>query len=239
MKKLLFVLLLISAFLVTGYFYGFKNLFTPTVVKKVKGTKIEKLKKEAVLAEKEFMENIASSTKAERAGYSYEKLGESYLKNKDWTPAVESLEKAIEYGRSGARVHYSLGVAYANRARDLDDKEDIKKAESHYKRAVEKNPAMIDASYGLAILTYYLKKDREAAIGMAKSIVAADPTYYNGRFALARMYYENGDPAASLSVYEDLYDALSKEEDSPTIREYRENCRDNITRLMAELSGNR
>lgn len=239
MKKLLFLVLLIGIFLVSGYFYGFKNLFIPSVIKKVKGPRIEALKKEALLAEDEFKKNLSSADRAEKAGYSYEKLGESYLQNKDWTPAIESLEKAVEYGRSGARVHHALGVAYANRGKDLGNDEDINKAEVHYKRAIEKNPRMMDSVYGLAVLNFYVKNDRETAISLLKSIRVADPKYYDASFALAKMYYENGDPAASLAAYEELYAVLSKEKESPRIKEYRNNCKENITRLMMELSGSK
>ena len=239
MKKVLVAAIILAVFLVSGYFYGFKNLFIPSVIKKVRGSRIEELKQKAEDTEAKFKKDITSAANGERAGYAYEKLGIGYARNKDWTPAITSLEKSIEYGRSGARVHYFLGVAYANRAKDLDSGDDVKSAESHYRRALEINPKLADAAYGLAILTYYLKKDRDTGIAMAKSIIQTDPKYYQAHFALARFYYEKDDPATALAVYERLYDELNREKETPRIKELRRNCQDNITRLMVELSGNK
>jgi tetratricopeptide (TPR) repeat protein len=239
MKKLVVVLVILAVFLISGYFYGFKNLFIPSVIQRVKVSNIEELRHKAETAEEDFKKDITSATQAGRAGYAYEKLGAGYLQNGDWTPAIHSFEKAVEYGRSGARVHYNLGIAYANRARSLDSAADIKSAEAHYRRALEIRPGMADAAYGLAILTYYLKKDPAGGIAMARSIAATDPKYYQARFALGRFYYEKGDPASALGVYENLYEDLNREPDSPRIKELRKNCQDNITRLMVELSGSK
>jgi len=234
MRKFIVIFLFAAALGLLFYKYGFRELLTPGAVKKVRGPRLEELRKNAEKAEKDFKKHLES---ADRVGTAYERLGRTYLKNRNWTPAIQSFQKAVEYGQSGARVHYSLGVAYANRAQDLSDKKDVKEAEKHYRRAMEKNPDFHDAEYGLAILKFYTEDERREGIRILSGLVSRQPDYFRGRFALARFYYEDSRPDMALSVYESLYSDLEASPDSPKIREYRKQCKENISRLMMELSG--
>lgn len=72
---------------------------------------------------------------------------------------------------------------------------------------------------------------------MMEQIVARSRTYYRAHFALGKLYYEQGKPEKALSVYESLYSELEKKSgDSDLIKEYREQCAENIRQLMKELS---
>lgn len=234
MKKILIPVLIILVLLLIGYKFGFKSIFYSGVVEKVREKSIEEIKKQADDAEKLFKNELES---AEKAGRRFEKLGNKYIEHKDWTPAIQSLKKAIEYGQSGARVHYSLGAAYANRGMELSDEKDAENAEKHYRRAYEINPKLTDAKYGLAILMFYMKKKQDEAISVMKSIVSDEKDYYRASFALGRFYYEIKQPSKALSVYERLYSNLEKKQQSPKIKEYKKKCKDNISRIMLELSG--
>jgi len=233
MKKILFFVLFISFIGLLGYKFGFETLFTPGAVKRVRKESLQDIEKSAVEAESRYRKQLESS---EKTGNAFEKLGKRYTEHKDWTPAIDSFKKAIEYGSSGARVHFFLGAAYANRGKELAEQSDIKKSEHHYRRAIEINPKLTDAEYGLGILTFYMKKNKGKGISIMKSIAAREPNYYQARFALARFYYENRNPSKSLSVYEDLYSDLNSRPESPKMEQYKKNCKKNISRLMMELS---
>jgi tetratricopeptide (TPR) repeat protein len=211
MKKLILPLLIIILVGLLLYKYGCEGLFTLGAVKKVRPKGVTEIKKETDESVKRYRAQLEG---AEKVGSNYEKLGREYVKKGDWTPAIEALTQAIEYGNTGARVHYFLGAAYANRANETAGKDDIEKAEHHYKMAVEKNPKIYDASYGLGILTFYLKKDRDKGIEIMKEISFKEPSYYQARFALGRFYYESGEAARALSVYQDHYSDLQKKPDS-------------------------
>jgi tetratricopeptide (TPR) repeat protein len=213
-----------------------RDIFTLGPVKAVKSESVEELEERAKKYESQMNKKIES---ADSLGIVYQKLGDKYLERMTWTSAIESYEKAIGYGRSSPIVHYSLAVAYANRGRDNLSKGDINKAEYHYKKAIELSPDFYDAIYGLGILYAYAKDDKEKGLEIISNLVARNREYYIARFALARMYYESGDPSKALSVYEDLYSDLQKQKKSPQIEEYLEKCKANIERLMIELSGKR
>ncbi len=233
MKKFIIGILFLSAITLGIYKFGLRTLFTPGAVKRVREKNIEKLVKNAEEAEGRYKKQLE---KADKVGKSYEKLGRKYLQNRNWTPGIEALNKAVEYGSSGARVHYLLGAAYANRGKELSSMDDIKKAEIHYRRAIELNDKMNSARYGLGILAFYLRKDTGKGIEIMKTIVSRDREYYSARFALGRFYYETGKTSRSLSVYEDLYSDLQKKKDSPVIKAYRKKAKENISRVMMELS---
>ena len=233
MKKIILPLMIMLTIGALGYKYGFDTLFTPGAVKKVRASTVEELQESIDDAEKEYEDQLAS---AERVGNAYERLGKEYLKRKEWTPGINALTKAVGYGSNGARTHYFLGLAYANRAKELESRKDIKKAKHHYGRALEENSQLTDAEYGLALVTFYLEKNRKKGITQMKKIVRRDPEYYQARFALGRFLYEDREPARALSVYESLYSDLQKKEESPKIKEMKKNCKENISRLMMEIS---
>jgi len=233
MKKLILPLIIILSIGLTGYFFGFDTLFLPGAVKKVRQGRVEVLQKEADDAERRFKDHLESS---EKAGNAYEKLGKKLLKRKDWTPAIKALSKAIGYGSGGARTHYMLGQAYANRAQELSSKKDTGMALFHYNRALEKNKNLIDAEYGIAILYFYLKKDPQEAIKRLEILVRKEPDFFQGRFALGNFRYSVGNPARALAIYESLYSDLEKKPDSPVMDQMKKNCKENISRIQLELT---
>jgi len=223
MKK--FLIIVITAGLAGAIFfmYGFKN--ENRSPKKMLLQRIEELKKKAKKSEDKYQKNTQS---ADKVAKNYKNLGLKYLKNRNWTPAIKSLSKAIEYGDSSARVHHNLAIAYANRAKELYKKNDLVKAERHYRRALEIKKNMHDARYGLANLYFHLKKDNNRAIKELKYIMLRDRTYYDARFALGRIYYEMGKKSMSLSVYQDLMSDLQSAHQSSQITKMMRNCKNNI-----------
>lgn len=232
MKKILLILLVASILMFLGLKFGFKELLIPGAVKKVQAPDIEEMQKEADDSAKRYRSQLES---AEKVKTNYEKLGRKYADRGSWTPAIECFTIALGYGSVSADIHYRLGASYANRAKETGSKDDIKMAESHYSKAISRNPEFVSAQYGLGLLVFYLKKDQAKGIEIMKELTARKPDFFDGRFALGRFYYENGEPARALSVYESLYAALQNKKDSNITQEMRDNCKANITRIMSEL----
>ena len=212
------------------------DLFTLKSVKTVRDENIEQLKKKASKYEKQLNEKLRS---ADSLSIVHQKLGEKYLDGKAWTSAIESFKKSIGYGRDTSFVHYSLAIAYANRGKGLASKADTEKAEHHYKRALEISPNNYDASYGLGILLFYSKQEREEGVRIMESLAQRKKVFYRARFALGRFYYELKKINKSLSIYENIHSDLERQTDSSEVKKYKKECRKNIERLMLELSGRR
>lgn len=209
------------------------SCMTSSPLRSARSNAIADLKKKAA----EYESRAGKADRPERLGQVYYDLGMKYVEDGNWDQAILSFEKSMEYGKKSAAVQYYTAVSYANRGKQLEREEDIRRAEHHYRQATGINPDYLDAHYGLAILVYYEKGDTATGTKMMEQIVARSRTYYRAHFALGKLYYEQGKPEKALSVYESLYSELEKKSgDSDLIKEYREQCAENIRQLMKELS---
>ena len=151
-KKLIF--LIIMLFPLSGCSdFSCGDIFTPKSVRIVRGDDIERLKRKAEEYDKGVADRIQT---AEKAGNVYQMLGEKYLERKLWDLSIESFQKAIGYGRNTPGIHYSIAIAYASRARELNNQSDVSKAEYHYRRALEIQPDYLEARYGLGVFLFYI-----------------------------------------------------------------------------------
>ena len=232
MKKLLALIIIVGVSAYLSLNYGCKNLFIPETVKRVKAVKTEVLIERALEAEKEIKNNAKSVS---RAASAFEKLGKRYVKRMEWHLAIKYLIKALEYGADSSSIHYSIALAYANRGAELQEQKDYKKAEYHYKRSINKNLNAYDSIYGLSILYFYKMNKKDNAFKRLKYIIKKKPSYYRAKFALARFYYEEKEPAKSLLIYEALYEELKSKKSSKQMKEYLDKSRENLTRLQTEL----
>lgn len=192
----------------------------------------------------ELLETIAKQEQQVKAGeespaklaLSYQKLGEKYLENGMFDASIETFTKALALGRDNPLVHYSLGVAYANKAKEGKATSDIEKAEFHYRKALQLNPSYTSAAYGLALFLFYVKEEKEEGIDMLEKLVAGRKSLYRERMALGRLYFDAGKYATALSHYQALCADLDAARDNPLIIEYRTACRDNAHKLMEFIS---
>ncbi len=166
----------------------------------------------------------------------YEQLGDRYLMMGVWEQAIVNLEKVIAQGRQSANLHYSLGLAYANRGRDLNRPEDFDRAESQYRRSLDYGMVRNEAGFALAVLLYYQKNKKDDGLRLMEEFASKNKKHYRSRFGLARMYYDSGRPDQSLATYEELYGDLEKLPDSNVKIEYIEACKNNMQRLQGELA---
>lgn len=238
MKNFLFALIVAAM----AFFPGCKDfscydLLSYKAPRASKSKDVDELKKKA-----QKYESKAKSKQefANELGLIYYELGQKYLDRHSWDLSIESFEKALMYGKNTAIVHYSLGVAYANKGKDLMKKEDIDRADAQYRKALEISGDYSDARYALGVLLFYEKDDKEDGIKMMEQLIMRNRSYYRAFFALGRFYYEMNKPEKSLAVYEDVYSALEKKSaDSKYIQEYKDIAKQNIDQLMQEIGTSR
>lgn len=136
----------------------------------------------------------------------------NYLRMKNYTSAVESINRALEYDKEAkyqvkyllvlADAHHNLGNFFEEKKAltdllKIDDKNseglyrvglmyaaqhDIKNAEDAFKRAITYAPDMIPAKYNLALL--YENNNRERAKELYMEILTQDPTFEEAKSAL-------------------------------------------------------
>ncbi|MCX8123918.1 MAG: tetratricopeptide repeat protein [Spirochaetes bacterium] len=235
LKKISIPLLIISSIVAIVIIFDgdiIKKIFVLKPVRVVTQSEITRMEEElSELTSK----SISNPEVINKIGVLYQNLGAKYNEREAWDPAIDALQKALGYGRNNPLVHYQLAIAYANRGSQLENKDDIDKAHIHYEKALQMDPNFTEAKYGLAILLFYEKENRQKAVQLMEEITKQKPTFYRARFALGRFYYENKDLNRSLSVYQDLYTDLEKL-DSPLAKEYKQACKENIQRITAELA---
>lgn len=171
-----------------------------------------------------------------RLAEQYNLLGTIYVERELWTPAIDALNNSMKYGNNSPGIYYSLGLAYANRSVQMNSADDLDKAESCYRKAIEKKPGFHESMYGLAVLLFYHRDKKEEAMKLVNEIVAGNPAFYEARFAQGRFLYETGSREQALSVYQSLASDLEKLPPSGIVNEYKSNCSSNIETLMSELA---
>lgn len=192
---------------------------------------VEKLEKEAQKYEDIVGKKIETADKLSGV---YESLGLRYIYRRNWDLAISSFEKSISYGNDKDQTFQKLGAAYANRGSLIDNREDLLKAETHYKQSLTINPTNIEARYGLSLLYYYKLNNKQEGQTILKKLVTDVKSFYPARFALARIYYEEQDYSASRAMYQELLHELNSEKKTPVVTEYKKKANENLNRLITE-----
>lgn len=181
-------------------------------------------------------EKVKDPATLRRLAEQYSLLGTIYVEHKLWTPAIDALNNSLKYGNNSPAIFYSLGLAYSNRSIQMDSGDDLDKGEACYRKAIEKKPGFHDSMYGLAVLLFYHRDKKDEAMKLVNEIVAANPAFYEARFAQGRFLYETGNKQQALSVYQSLSVDLDRLPPSGIVNQYKSNCSNNIETLMVELS---
>ena len=181
-------------------------------------------------------DNIKDATTMQRLAEQYNLLGMYYLDKRLWDMAIEAFNSSVKYGNSGAAAYYSLGLAFANRGNEKNSQDDLAKAESSYRRAIEINSNYSDAKYALAILLFYHRNGRDEAQVLLEQVISRNKAFYPARFALGRFNYELGNREKALAIYRELSTDLDKLPPSDIANQYKEECSNNISRIQTELS---
>ncbi|MFH0974532.1 MAG: hypothetical protein V1874_01975 [Spirochaetota bacterium] len=193
--------------------------------------RIEKINKEISVLEK----NDKDEKSAIRLGDLHEQLATIYIEKEDIDTALVHVDKAFGYRRNNPYLNYLAGLIYGNKGAKSGLKDEINKSEEYYRRAINLKSNYDEALYGLAILLFLYKNERDEPILILEALYKRRPSYYEARFALGRIYYESARVQEALGVYMALENDLNKLPDSPIINNYKENCANNIRRIRSEM----
>jgi tetratricopeptide (TPR) repeat protein len=129
-------------------------------------------------------------------------LGDAKAAKGDIDGAIAAYQKALVYNTVNPRVHMSLGKIY------YSEKGLYYEAVSAYKRAIELDPASVDARMGLGEV-YEDKGLYKEAIEEYRKVVEADANHTGALYNLAQVY-EKVDPREAITHWE-RYIALASQ----------------------------
>lgn len=109
----------------------------------------------------------------------YVLLSALYIKNKEFDKSIQTLEALKQRSSQPALAHYYLGHAY-------ELKQDLKTAETHYRKAFELEPRAKSA-VGDLLRVQLLQGDVKRARAFAKEVISADPGNLIARRVLSQL----------------------------------------------------
>jgi tetratricopeptide (TPR) repeat protein len=131
----------------------------------------------------------------------YVGLGDARAAQSDVDGAVAAYQKALSFNPINAKVYVSLGKLY------YSEKQLYYESVQDYKKAIDLDPAYLDARMGLADV-YEDKGLYQEAIGEYKKVVEADAKNTGALYNLA-LVYEKVDPKEAVTLWERYIDLAS------------------------------
>jgi tetratricopeptide (TPR) repeat protein len=160
-------------------------------------------------------------------------LGEKYMELGSYNLAEEVLLEAEFLMPHNAFIKKDLGQCYYFLGLSALDKNDqlkfFSKSRAYYTKALEIDPELIEARYGLGLLLFFGYNDAFAAIDEMKEILESDPENVDAHFALGRFYYEIGELGKALGEYIELTRLL------PGGADRRKKAEENIIKINREM----
>lgn len=151
---------------------------------------------EAVVLALEAMEGSFESQKL---------LGIELAFKKNYRRCADVLEKAREMKTDDATLHYYLGLCHTHLARGaLDDQlkqDSVEKARKAFELGLEVNDKEPLLHYGMGVLLGFVIEDRAEAIEYLETAYQLDNEDVNVLFALANLYYQQGNSQQAASFY--------------------------------------
>ena len=160
-------------------------------------------------------------------------LGRKYMESGNYHLAEEVLLEA-EYllphngfiKKDIGECYYFLGISTVEpekKARYFDD------SRSYYTKALDLEPDLLEAKYGLGILLFFGYENVFDAIDIMKEILEEEPGHVEAHFALGRFYYEIDELGKALGEYIELTKILQKGSSK------RKKADENILKINREL----
>jgi cytochrome c-type biogenesis protein CcmH/NrfG len=160
-------------------------------------------------------------------------LGRKYLVAGSYNLAREALEEAEYLKPYSAFIKKDLGECYYFLGASALDQEErdknFQKSRAYYNKALEIDPELIEARYGLSLVLYFGFDNVQGAIEQMKMVVEQDPRNVDARFALGRYYYELEEYSKALGEYIEITNILPKS--SPR----RAKAEENIMQINREM----
>lgn len=161
---------------------------------------------------KEYNKIIELKVKAyERTHLLHRKIAKELMERGFWDKAAQHLRKAIELCPTNYLDHYFLGICYANKGRV--EPQFLDEAIKEYNISLKLKGEHAQAHYGLAMVYFYGKGDREKGIEHMKEATRCDERYAQAYAALGQFYYQTAQYKEAIQNYKkaiSLYPKRSK-----------------------------
>ena len=153
---------------------------------------------------KEFFEGFVKENPKNDTALFY--LGKAWLTQEDHDKAIDWLKKAIKLNENSSEYHLWLGQAYGTKAQNSSVVKQpflAKKVKNEFKKAVELDPANLNARFGL--MQYYLVApgimggDKDEGKKQAEEIKKQDP--FRGHQAFGLVYENEKEPDKAEKEY--------------------------------------
>jgi tetratricopeptide (TPR) repeat protein len=196
MKRILLILLLFALF---GFGCGDgARSYYKRATKLAKSDKPEDWEK--AIAQFEEIINL----KIEAYGYIHHlhrKMG-NYLRDKGfWKKAVEHYQKALELQPNDYKIHYNLGICYANLGRV--EEVYLDEAIKEYYIAIKLSPEFEMPYFGLGIIYFFKKGMHKKGIECLEKAISLEPEFIDAYITLGKCYYELGRFSQAAKNYEE------------------------------------
>lgn len=225
------ILLVLSLFILSGCENALKRKFryAQGLAKSKKPEAWEK-------AVSEYDEIIQFKVEArENQAVLYRKLAKYHFTLEHYNDAIRYYQKALEILPTVGDIHLKLGLAYSQLTRVTTDenrkRELTRLAENEYRITLNLDPSLLEAYYGLGVIHFWVYKDYYKGLSYMAEILKRDPKNSDAHFALARFYYELGEPGKSLEFYKALLSLV------PGSDPRYQQVKDNIQRILSEMQG--
>jgi tetratricopeptide (TPR) repeat protein len=151
-------------------------------------------------------------------------LGDAKAAKGDVDGAIAAYQKALVHNPLNPRMHASLGKIY------FAEKGLYYEAVGAYKRALDLDPAFVDAHLGLGEV-YEDKGLYKEAIGEYQKAVELDDKHPGARYNLAAVY-EKVDPTEAISLWERYIDLASQ---LPSEKDWVDVARQHLHKLRGQV----
>jgi len=167
--------------------------------------RIKELKSQIKSVEKQVESTIEAVRKK---GTYWRLLALKYMDYQMWGEAVKAFDQAILVYPENAVLQYNRGLCAAQMGSASIDNYEKEKffqmAETGYKNALKYDPKYTPPMYALAVLYDFEYSEPAKALPYILDYTAVERSDINGKFLLARIYLETGQPDNALKVYEEI-----------------------------------
>jgi len=133
-------------------------------------------------------------------------LGQEYLRQQLYGPALDALDEATRIQPRNSVLHYLTGVAagYLGKSQSREDarRRYLEQAERAYQLAVEIEPNYIDGRYGLAVLYVFELGEPAKALPHLEHVLDVSEGHVPSLFVLARAHVALGSLDDAIEAYD-------------------------------------
>lgn len=125
------------------------------------------------------------------------KLGLVHSQLNQLDAAIDAYSRALAVNDKDALTHYYLGLLYEGK----NTKDDLARAETHYRRAIELQPGMVNAYNHLAAVVVRQGGNSDAALQLAQNAARLDPKSPDAEVILGDLLRNRGNFDEAIAAY--------------------------------------